>query len=458
MSFQYTFEDREEVIQLQLAWANVIKGLTPKVPKAHLDKFLKPLSPKTIHGEVVHLNSPGPFVSEWVKSKYLGLLESGLSDELGQIVRLEFHNIGREISPVKFEDVGKLSSTTRPQLESSFRPNAKYKFENFVVGQQNRMAVAGAKAASLGPESKVNPLFIYGKSGLGKTHLLHAIAHEMVAREPGIRIDYVTAQAFAEQFVLALQSGKIDAFRRLQRNVDVWLVDDIQFIAGKDKTQEELFHTFNTLQQSGKQIILCSDRPPMELFLMDERLRSRFESGLVVDIQEPDTETRAAILLTKASQDDLDLPMEVAILLADAVRGNVRVLEGALTKLAVMASLEGGVITLEMAEQMVEKYYQSSVSAKPRFEQILSAVSRYYKISRDQILSESRQAPIVHARHVAVYVMRKMTGDSWNHLGSLFNKDHTSMMHAYQKIGEKMLCDRDLEATVNSLIREIRPH
>jgi chromosomal replication initiator protein len=268
----------------------------------------------------------------------------------------------------------------------------------------------------------------------------------------------VSAQQFAEEFVTALQNNRIDQFRRSQRNVNMWLVDDIQFIAGKDKTQEEVFHTFNHLQSLGKQIVLTSDRPPRDLYLMDERLRSRFEAGLVADIQMPDTETRCAIILSKAVQERIDLDHTVAMFLAENVPGNIRVLEGALTRLAAQASLLSASVNLELAQELVEKYYRSGVLAKPAFDQIVDAVSRHFKIPSHDIKGVSRKAPIVHARHVAVFVTREITKDSWKHIGSLFgDRDHTSMMHGYQKISEMMQRDKDLRAVVKMLIRNLYP-
>jgi len=300
-------------------------------------------------------------------------------------------------------------------------------------------------------------LFIYGQSGLGKTHLMHAIAKEVLARNPKYPLVYVSAQQFAEEFVNALQNNRVEQFRRAQRNVGMWLVDDIQFIAGKDKTQEEVFHTFNHLHSLGKQIVICSDRPPRDLHLMDERLRSRFEAGLVADVQMPDTETRCAILQSKAQHDSVSLGYEVAMYLAENVPGNIRVLEGALTRLAVQASLEERGLELDLAETMVEQYYRGTL-AKPDFRKIVEAVGKLYNISPDEIRGTSRKAPIVHARHVAVFVTREITGDSWKHIGSLFgDRDHTSMMHGYQKIHEMMHQDKDLRVTVKSLMRDLYP-
>ena len=412
--------------------------------------------PVSLEGGVANLEVPGRFVMEWVKERYIGTLETLLSDEIGEPITIDLRLEPREKPGMSL--VTAPVSINHKIEESNFRPFERYTFETYVVGQSNRLAFAGANAVAADPGVKYNPLFIYGPSGLGKTHLLHGIAREILAKNPKYPLVYVSAQQFAEEFVTALQNNRIDQFRKSQRNVSMWLVDDIQFIAGKDKTQEELFHTFNHLQSLGKQIVLTSDRPPRDLYLMDERLRSRFEAGLVADIQMPDTETRCAILLSKAVQERVHLDHSVAMFLAENVPGNIRVLEGALTKLAAQASLFGMQINLELAQELVEKYYRTGILAKPGFDQIVDAVSRHFKIASPDIKGVSRKAPIVHARHVAVFVTREITKDSWKHIGSLFgDRDHTSMMHGYQKISEMMQRDKDLRAVVKMIIRNLYP-
>jgi chromosomal replication initiator protein len=457
MKDQLTLDDTAESIRLQAAWQQVLKRLSPDVPQAWYERFLKPLRPMSIDGNTVTVAVPGRFIMEWVRERYISALQGLLADELGHPVSVELHIEARERQPMQVP--GSMSvAAPQPQDDGRFKPYEKFSFENFVVGQSNRLAVAGSKAVAAEPGIKYNPLFIYGSSGLGKTHLLHAIAREILARNPTFPLVYITAQQFAEEFVNALQANRVDHFRRQQRGVGLWLVDDIQFIAGKDKTSEEIFHTFNYLHGLGKQIVLSSDRPPRDLYLMDERLRSRFESGLVADIQMPDTETRCAILMSKAKQERIGLETGVAMYLAENVPGNIRVLEGALTKLTVQASVEGSPMSMGLAQMMVEQYYRAGVLAKPGFGQIVDAVSKHFKIPGDDIKGISRKAPIVHARHVAVFITREITGDSWKHIGSLFgDRDHTSMMHGYQKISEMMHHDKDLRATVKMLIRNLYP-
>lgn len=452
---QYSLGDSDEQIRLRGAWEQVLRRFQPEVSPAWYERFLRPLRPTNLEEGVATMAAPGRFVYEWVRERYAKKLEEALTDELGEPISLRLVAESREKAAAVLPQASVAISPADP---GKFKPFDRYSFDTFVVGQSNRLAFAGAKAVATDPGVKYNPLFIYGASGLGKTHLLHSVAREILRADARYPLVYVSAQQFAEQFVHALQNNKIEQFRRAQRSVGVWLVDDIQFIAGKDKTQEEVFHTFNYLHSLGKQIVLSSDRPPRDLYLMDERLRSRFEAGLVADIQPPDTETRSAILLSKAKQEEIALDTDIAMYMAESVPGNIRILEGALTKLAVQASVEGVPITHELAMLMVEQHYRTGTLAKPGFPHILDAVSKHFKIPVDDIKGYSRKAPIVHARHIAVFITREITGDSWKHIGSLFgDRDHTSMMHGYQKISEMMVRDRELRSSVKMLIRNLYP-
>lgn len=453
---QFCLDDSDVQIRLRGAWEQVLRRMASEIQPAWFERFVKPLVPSCAEEGVVTLTAPGKFVVEWVRERYLKSIQEMLSDELGEAVSVKIVAEPRE----RQGDAVSHTALTAPVVEpgGSFRLQDRYQFATFVVGQSNRLAFAGAKAVADEPGSKYNPLFIYGGSGLGKTHLLHSIARELLAKDPRFPIVYISAQQFAEQFVYALQSNRIEQFRRSQRNVGVWLVDDIQFVAGKDKTQEEIFHTFNYLYSLGKQIVLSSDRPPRDLYLMDERLRSRFEAGLVADIQPPDTETRCAILLSKARQENVDLSHEVAMYMAENVPGNIRVLEGALTKLVAQASVDGSPLDIGLAERIVEHHYRARSLAKPGFAQIVDVVGKHFRISAEEICGTSRKAPIVHARHIAVFLTRELTQNSWKHIGSLFgDRDHTSMMHGYQKISEMIARDRELRATVKMLMRSLYP-
>lgn len=456
---QLTFETREDDLRLRGCWENVLRRVSAMMPAKMAERFLERVRPAGLNDGVAVLEVPNSFNGEWIRNRCLSDIQEAISDELGETVLVELRiNANARRTDNKVISEIKAQPVVVERATNSFEPAEKYRFDNFVMGQSNRLAFAGAKAVSAEPGRKYNPLFIYGPSGLGKTHLLHAIAREVLLRDPSFPVVYISAQQFAEELISSLQQGKIEPFRRAQRNVGIWLVDDIQFVAGKDRTQEEIFYTFNHLYQTSKQIVLCSDRPPRELHLMDERLRSRFESGLVADIQWPDTETRSAILLSKAEQERVPLTTQIAMYLAEHVPGNIRNLEGAMTKLAVQSSLNGGEISLELAQEMVELHYSQAALAKPSFTQILDVVSKFYRIPVEEIRGTSRKAPIALARHVAVYLTREVTQGSWKHIGHQFgDRDHTSMMHAYEKISKMAVDSRDFANVVRSLLRNLNP-
>lgn len=452
----FDLDPKRPDVRLEEAWNAVQQRLKFEAPAAWYERFIQPIRAMEFENGIVSLGVPGKFVYEWVRDKYLSTVESMLGDEFGFPVVVELKTEARE------KPKANLATNPRTLIaggdNSRFQPVEKFTFDSFVTGSSNRLALAGAKAVASEPGQKYNPLFIYGPSGLGKTHLLNAIAHELLKRDSKFPLVYISAQQFAEEFVNALQNNRIEQFRKSQRNVGVWLVDDIQFIAGKDRTQEEVFHTFNHLQSTGKQIVLTSDRPPRDLYLMDERMRSRFEAGLVADVQMPDTETRCAILLSKARQEGLDISMEIAMTLAESVPGNIRTLEGALTKVAAQASVMNCPIDISLANEIIDRYYRGSVHVKPGFDTIVSAVGKHFNISADEIRGASRKAPVVHARHISIFITREITGDSWKHIGGLFgDRDHSSIIHGYQKISEMIHADKDLKATVKMLMRNLYP-
>lgn len=449
--------DHEDLVELKTAWESVLKDLKDQVPDTVLTRFLRRLEPFELRENCAILSAPGRFVHDWVKDRYLEKIQGMLGDSLKRPIKLELRLANSQRPTSNNHAVAAV--TPRASEQGRFKPLERLTFDNFVVGQSNRLAVGGAKAIAAAPGTRYNPLFIYGPSGLGKTHLLHAIANEILERDPHHSIMYVTAAQFMEDFVTALKNNQIERFRRQQRGVNVWLLDDIQYVAGKDKTLEEIFHTFNYLQSLGKQIVLCSDRPPRDLLLMDERLRSRFESGLVVDVQHPDTETKCAILLKRAEVEGIAIDQETAMALAEGVNGTVRHLEGALHKLAAQSSLTGQPIDIMLAKEIVDRYYANLVVAKPSFEQILGSVSKHYRVEGEEIIGISRKAHIAQARHVAIYITREILGDSWKQIGALFgNKDHTSMMHGYKKVRLMMNQSREMNASVRALINDLYPN
>lgn len=459
---QLTFDDTDESLKRQSAWEQALNRLSEQIHENHFETYIKKLSLVSVEGGVATFHVPGDFIRTWIEDRYVGPVAKALGDELGETVTIRV--IAQPRPKVSTRAVAEIAVAAPTPAASKlpedlrFKPNDRYTFDAFVTGQSNRFAFAGAKAVAEAPGLRYNPLFIYGQSGLGKTHLLHAIANEILRKNPSAALMYITAQQFAEEFVSALQNNRVSSFRETYKKVQIWLVDDIQFIAHKDKTQEEVFYAFNHLYSTRRQIVLTSDRPPRDLSVMDERLKTRFEAGLVADIQMPDTETRCAILQSKATHERIDVSTDVAMFLAENVPGNIRVLEGALTSIAAQSSVAGATLDVEFAQRFVETYYRTARLETPAFEDIVSHVGNHFKISNEEILGTSRKAPIVHARHIAIYITREITKNSWKHIGTLFgDRDHTSMMHAHEKISEMAHRDRDLRATVKMLTRNLYP-
>ncbi|MDX2065944.1 MAG: chromosomal replication initiator protein DnaA [Fimbriimonadaceae bacterium] len=453
MNDLFSTMDPDPMDVLVMAWRNVVDRLSTEIPQTWMDKFVRRLKPVALDGSDVHLQAQGKFVFDWVSEHMRGSITTFLSDELGRDIEVKL-----TYTATTREEASAPAVVTREAApKHNFRPDPRYTFESFVQGNSNRLALAGARAVADAPGKTFNPLFIYGASGLGKTHLLHAIANQVLARDPRVQIEYLSAQQFTEEFVTAIHTNRIDAFRRQIRNAHVWLLDDVQAILNRDRTEEEIFNTFNYLHQNGRQIVVTADRLPSDFFSMNVRLRSRFEAGLVADVQLPDTETRCAIVQSKAVRDGIPLNHDVAWLLAETVPGNIRTLEGALTRLVALASLDQLELTTELARTMVAQYYKPEV-VKVSFQQIIETVSRVFDVPCEQILGDSRKAPIVQARHAAIYVVRRTTADSWKHIGSQFgDRDHTSMMHAYQRVESRMESDTNFKASIETVMRRIDP-
>ena len=330
--------------------------------------------------------------------------------------------------------------------------NSKYTFETFVVGNSNRFAHAASLAVAESPSKAYNPLFIYGGVGLGKTHLMHAIGHLINENNSNLKVVYVTSEKFINELISAIKDDKNIEFRDKYRTVDVLLIDDVQFIAGKERTQEEFFHTFNSLHESNKQIILSSDRPPKEIKTLEERLRSRFEWGLIADIQPPDYETRIAILRKKADVDKLNVPNEVLIYIATKIKSNIRELEGALLRVVAYTNLTNSNISLELAKEALKDLINIKNSKIITIEYIQETISNYFDLTIDIIKSQRRTQNIAFPRQIAMYLCRKLTDSSLPKIGEKFGgRDHTTVIHAYEKILNKIESDPEF----NNLIIEL---
>ena len=349
-------------------------------------------------------------------------------------------------------------SSSNKEISNNFSTNLnnKYTFETFVVGNSNRFAHAASLAVAESPSKAYNPLFIYGGVGLGKTHLMHAIGHLINENNKNLKVVYITSEKFINELISAIKDDKNIEFRNKYRNVDVLLIDDVQFIAGKERTQEEFFHTFNALHESNKQIILSSDRPPKEIKTLEERLCSRFEWGLIADIQPPDYETRIAILRKKADVDKLNIPNEVLIYIATKIKSNIRELEGALLRVVAYTNLTNSNVSLDLAKEALKDLINTKNSKTITIEYIQETIANYFDLNIEMLKSQRRTQNIAFPRQIAMYLCRKLTDSSLPKIGENFGgRDHTTVIHAYEKILNKIESDQDFNNTINELSNKI---
>ena len=348
------------------------------------------------------------------------------------------------------------SDRTTSNVGFDTRLNPKYKFENFVTGGSNRFAHAAAFAVSEQPAKAYNPLFIYGDSGLGKTHLLHAIGHYALSLYPRIKVRYVSSEEFTNDFINAIQNNRTNQFQAEYRDIDVLLIDDIQFLSGKDQTQEAFFHTFNTLHDHNKQVVITSDLPPKQLSGFEDRMLSRFEWGLLTDIQAPELETRIAILRKKAENEHLDVPDDILEYMAERVASNIRELEGTLIRVTAFANLQRQPVDMQLVQTLLKDVVPLGESVTVAPIDIINAVAAYYKISPDDIYSQSRAQAIALARQIAMYLCREQTGLSLPKIGEIFGRDHTTVMHANKKVNDLMNERRYVYTQITEIINRIK--
>lgn len=457
MNSLFSVEPESESGLVVVAWENTRERLAGELKEGSYKRHIEPLRLAGFEGGVVTIHAPGKFIYEWVQNKYVSTIEDYISDELGRPVRVLLRMVA-EAKVLEDRVATSVSQTTLRPATHGWRPNPRLTFENYIVGDSNRLAATGAQRVASGDGSAFNPLFLYGPTGVGKTHLMHAIANQILSVRADARIGYMSGQEFMEDFVASLAKSDVESFRRRLRSMDMWMLDDIQFVVGRNKTQEEVFITYNHLYSLGRPIVVASDKAPAELFIVDDRLRSRFQQGLVADISMPDTPTRMAIILSKANQDGVELSTEIAEYLAKAVPGNIRVLEGAIVRVITEASIRKIPLTCALAEEIVDAHYRQQLK-RPSPTDILQAVAEHFHIPSEDILSQSRKAPIVHARFAAIYLMREINNDSWKQIGShLGNRDHTSIIHGYEKIVQQMADNKDLRMTLQGLRRLIDPN
>ena len=419
------------------------------------DTWIATASIYKIEGDDVILKVDNDFFKETLETKYLRLVQNAIkyvTQREYNIMVISSENI------VKAESLYPKEEQHKPVSPAfAAKLNRNYVFECFVVGTSHKLAYLVRLAVAESPAGAYNPLFIYGNSGLGKTHLMHSIAHYILQKKPDTKVLYVTSETFTNELINSISNNKNEEFRNKYRNIDVLLIDDIQFIAQKERTQEEFFHTFNALHGSNKQIILSSDRPPKEIKTLEERLKTRFESGLIADIQPPDYETRIAILRKKAIQDGLNVPDSVMNHIAKYITTNIRELEGALTRIVALAKISKQDITVELAEDALKDIFERKSENKLTTDYIMEIVADFYNITVDDLKGSKRPKKIAYPRQIGMYLARKLLDTSLSKIGEDYGgRDHTTIIHACKKIEEDLEKDKALEKDLMELEKRIK--
>jgi chromosomal replication initiator protein len=444
--------------QLKETWEKTLNIMKGEITEVSFNTWIKSIIPISIEDSTIKLGVPNDFTRGILNSRYKDLIENAL-----KLITSKKYNINFVISsedstmeePLqKIKSSQRSSNSTNDEMTSTLNP--KYTFNSFVIGNSNRFAHAASLAVAESPAKAYNPLFIYGGVGLGKTHLMHAIGHYILENNPNSKVVYVSSEKFTNELINSIKDDKNVEFRNKYRNIDVLLIDDIQFIAGKERTQEEFFHTFNDLHEADKQIILSSDRPPKEIPTLEDRLRSRFEWGLIADIQPPDFETRMAILKKKADVENLNIPNDVLVYIATKIKSNIRELEGALIRIVAFSSLTNKEISVELASEALKDIISKKQSKQVTVDLIQEVVANYYSLRIEDFKSARRTRNVAFPRQIAMYLARKITDMSLPKIGEEFGgRDHTTVIHAYEKISQQLKVDEALQNAVNELTKRI---
>lgn len=476
--------------QLAVVWEQSLQIMQQKVQKRLYDTWIKSMIPLSMSDTVFEIGTPRQFIKEWLETKYASLIESTIHYVTKKPLKIVFINLEinslpstsqtdtPEVQDTSVQSVQNEPSDINKQVTIPTEPkenfsntnivtqnsfddtpnnlNPKYIFETFVIGNSNRFAHAASLAVAEVPAKVYNPFFIYGGVGLGKTHLMHAIGHRILDNHPQMKVLYISSEKFTNELINSIRDGNPESFRQKYRNIDVLLVDDIQFLSKKEHTQEEFFHTFNTLHEANKQIIISSDRPPREIPTLEDRLRSRFEWGLITDIQAPDLETRIAILRKKAIIENIEVPNDVVVYIASRIDNNIRELEGALIRVMAYASLNKLPITMDLATEALKEIFPNGKPKQITPQLIQEVVANYFKIKMDELLAKKRTRNVAFPRQIAMYLCRELTETSLPRIGELFGgRDHTTVIHAHDKIHRERNDDPKLNTTILELIKKI---
>ena len=438
-------------------WEKTLNIIKSELSEVSFNTWIKSCQPISMSNTSIKISVPNSFTQDILNKRYKDLVANSIKAVCSKLYDIEFVILSdasdKENSKIK-SDKSTRSIIVNDEMSSTLNP--KYTFNSFVIGNSNRFAHAASLAVAEAPAKAYNPLFIYGGVGLGKTHLMHAIGHYILESNPNAKVVYVSSEKFTNELINAIKDDKNEEFRSKYRNVDVLLIDDIQFIAGKERTQEEFFHTFNALHDANKQIILSSDRPPKEIPTLEDRLRSRFEWGLIADIQVPDFETRMAILKKKADVENLNVANDVMGYIASKIKSNIRELEGALIRIIAYSSLTNREVSVDLATEALKDIISKKQGKHVTIDAIQDIVASYYNLRIEDLKSQRRTRSVAYPRQIAMYLSRKLTDMSLPKIGEEFGgRDHTTVIHAYEKISENLKTDDTLQHTVNNITKKL---
>lgn len=437
-------------------WKKSLLQLQGRLNEQAFATWFKPIKNAVPENERFVLHVPNKFFENWIRDNYIDIIKGVVSDVAKKDFSIAFKIAKDDAGPAEKKEPKTKETNKVKKIGSHIGLSPMYTFENFVVGASNQFAHAAAGAVAEAPGGTYNPLFLYAGAGLGKTHLLHAIGHKLLADKPDTKVCYIRAEAFMNELINGIRYEKMNAFREKYRNMELLLIDDIQFIAGKERTQEEFFHTFNAIYESNHQIVVASDKFPKEIPGLDERLRSRFEWGLVADIQAPDTETKVAILKKKADANNVDLPSDVAFFLANNIHSNVRELEGLFNRLCAFSSLNKTEITIDFAKETL-KDFLSKKDKHLNVDYIQKTVASFFNLKVIDLKSKKRKKVIAFPRQIAMYLSRELTGDSYPEIGNKFGgKDHSTVIHAVNKITNLIDTDPYTKNTIDALTSSLQ--
>jgi len=445
---------RQDTREVKAVWQKVLNLIKGILDKKSYETWISSLHPLGYHDNTVYIQVPNYFHRDWLSNHYLSMLQNTVYEIINEEIEIQLIP-PEEVDGALLKRLSPFFPRTREQSLAILNP--KYTFDTFVVGNSNRFAHAASLAVAESPAQTYNPFFIYGGVGLGKTHLMHAISHHILKRNASTKVAYVTSEKFTNELINAIRDKKPELFRNKYRSMDILLIDDIQFLQGKEATQEEFFHTFNALYEANKQIIISSDRPPKEIPTLEDRLRSRFEWGLITDIQPPDLETRIAILRKKAIYAKIEVPDETLAYIAQKIQSNIRELEGALIRLAAYASLYKVPLNPDVAAEVLKDVFPRDVPRQITPALIQQKVAEYYGIRPEELQNKKRTRNVAFPRQVAMYLTRELTELSLPMIGEAFGgRDHTTVLHACDKIKAEMENDAVLKQALTELLKKIK--